>query len=435
MSENLIKINTEKIHIFSPDIHVGFCIKINKFIDEQIAKKAVQALCEKHPLLTSTIYFDENHRVYYRLNSSKAIPVEFRDDDPTERWDEWMQKQNLEPFDLLNGPLMKILIINSGSSSTVVVIGHHMLGDGLSYLFFIRDFLLFIDDRLDMTRLRPPIIEVENDFPKNGRLKFFPKLAAKKLNRQYQKSGKVFSFDDYKTMYEDYHLKTAPAISLVDIDTSETEKIIKNCKKHSVTVNEAITTAFIIARKKMGGISNWASVSCNLRKELNRDPKESMGNFVSGTAITAQLDDSKDIWDNARQVGDALNKKLNNPSKRYLALSFIDALDDKFVNAAYFAGFGYYQNPVAKRLGNIVCGGAPGEGLGISNLGKHELKFDSFEIEECWFVPPLFPTNDFIVGVITMNQKMTFCLRYSANKIDQNSVEKIMSDVRNNLAA
>ena len=425
-----IRINTEREHIFSPDIHVGITAKIDKTIENEKVYEALKALYHKHPLLTSTISFDEENIAYYKLNSSKPIQPEFIESKDTSLWKNWMTNTNREPFDFQTGPLMKLFVIKSKEFTTFAALGHHMLGDGISFVYFMRDFLAALDDKLDDTEQFPQIIQNELSFPKAGRLGILPKLLAKKLNCDYKKTGKRFTYHDYQVMYRKYNLSKNPAMGLYSFSTEETRRLIASCRTHNVTVNEAIMTAFMVARKNTGSRSNFLGVSCNIRNEMIEDPKESMGNYVSGLSVSTQYDDSLDFWTNARKIGDLVNKKLKKTRGRMIALSWADALDDSLMDAINFAGFDGYENATAKKLCDIVCGVPADEGLGVSNLGKFELQFDHFSLEEMYFVPPLFSADDFIVGVFTVNNKMNFCLRYAGSAMESEAVTKLFEEAK-----
>jgi hypothetical protein len=155
-----------------------------------------------------------------------------------------------------------------------------------------------------------------------------------------------------------------------------------------------------------------------------------MGNYVSGVCVSAEYDDSKDFWINAKALGNVLNKKLRNTKDRMIGLSLVDALDDTLIDAINFAGFGGYNNTAAQKLCGIVCGEPADEGLGISNLGKLNMYFDNFSIDEMWFVPPLFAADDFITGVFTVNGILRFCLRYSASEINEDFVSALFAEAK-----
>ena len=82
--ENMIKINTEREHIYSPDINVSITAKSDKVLGKEEIEKVIDLMYERHQLLSATIVFDEENTAYYKLNSSKKMDVVDieREDDP-----------------------------------------------------------------------------------------------------------------------------------------------------------------------------------------------------------------------------------------------------------------------------------------------------------------------------------------------------------------
>ncbi len=420
----LIRINTEREHLFSPDIHVGITAGISKVIEAGRIRAALKAMCFKHPLLASAIVFDENNVAFYKLNSSKPILIEFSENSCNESWQQWITRSNHKPFDFEKGPLMRIRVAYSAGATTITALGHHMLGDGLSFYFFMRDLLNALDGKTDGAQLLPPIIQDASALPKAARPGFLGRLLAKSLNRNYRRSGKRFSYGDYSALYQDYNFNKKPALSTFFLSPDETATVIFNCRRHNVTVNEAVSTAFFAARREAGIQSSYLGVSCNIRKEMVADPLDSMGNYVSGVFIQADYDDSLDFWANAGKTGGQLKAKLKDDHTRLIVLGLLDALDDTLLDAVNFAGSGGYRNKTAQKLCGILCG-VPSEGLGVSNLGRQTAIYEHFSLEEMYFIPPLFASNDFIAGVITVNNAMYFCLRYAEADLDPASVSAL----------
>ncbi len=234
-------------------------------------------------------------------------------------------------------------------------------------------------------------------------------------------------------MYQNYNQRKIPALITFSLNEEETQTIINSCHRNNITVNEAITTAFFAARKSLCVHLNYLCVSCDVRKDITPDPKESMGNFVSGIALNASFDSSIDFWQNAHQMKKKLNAKLKNIKKRFIALSWVDALDDCLIDAINFAGFGGYKNKAAEKLCDILCGVPADKGLGASNLGKFTCTFKSFSLTEIHFVPPLFASNDFIVAVFTVNEKMYFSLRYALAETSVSEAANIFNKAKSYL--
>jgi|GEM_PF-3521523 len=426
---NLIKINTERPHIYSPDIHVGITATINKYMDTSSILKSLKYVQERHPLLKSTIYFDKDNTAYYNLEKAQDIrPI--IEDDSNIPWYRWIIETNAAPFDVTNDTMLRFHVSRNKHTTCFIALGHHMLGDGLSYAYFMRDFLCALDNNLDNQVLEPTIIKDETCLPKRGHLKLLSKLYAKKLNNDFKKNAKIFNFNDYKKVYQKYRYDSNPAIAHLALSSKETKKIITNCKNNKVTVNEAITSAFLYARNQCGIPTDRLGLSCNIRNELTQNPKESMGNYVSGFIINTKYETSIPFWENAKSIGRCINTKLKDPKQRYIASAFINALDDSLIDSINYIGVDGYKNEASKKLLAILTAGSLGEGTAISNLGKLSISAKSFEVIDFYFVPPLFTPHDFVVGVITTNNILTITVRYPLAKYSHNLVERIIDKAK-----
>jgi NRPS condensation-like uncharacterized protein len=421
----MIRINTEREHIFSPDIHVAVSSTVNTVISNAQVSDAVKAVCRRHPLLSGTIFIDEKDIAYYRLNSSEPVEINYSENNNALYWHKWIIESNRTAFDLRHGPLLRILVERLSASTTITALGHHLLGDGKSYFYLMRDILMSLDGRLNDEILTPPVIQDSSALPSGAQLGLLPKLLAEKLNHDFRKSRKRFLYSEYTGLHQKYSNEKIPALLTFSLSREETRNVIDSCHHHGVTVNEAISTAFFAARKNSGVTSDYLGVSCDVRDGITPSPKESMGNFVSGISIEADYRNDIGFWENAEIMGKRLRTKLQSTSKKYIALAWADALDDVLLDAVNFVGFGAYKNRTAQKLCDIICGVPADEGLGISNLGRFNCFFNTFALEEISFVPPLFAADDFIVGVITVDHIMRFCIRYAAAKMSEDHAEDI----------
>jgi len=170
--------------------------------------------------------------------------------------------------------------------------------------------------------------------------------------------------------------------------------------------------------------------AANIRGELEIAAPDCMGNFVSGISVKACYDNGKSFVENANVVGSSLRKKLGNPKSRRLVINFVDMLDEGFIESVFFAVYGNYDNRVSKKLGEILGERTCDKGLGVSNLGKQNMNgYDNIVVSNIVFVPPAFPANIVNLGVITTNNHMSFCLRYSEADIDGKTVERVYHEM------
>jgi NRPS condensation-like uncharacterized protein len=82
--------------------------------------------------------------------------------------------------------------------------------------------------------------------------------------------------------------------------------------------------------------------------------------------------------------------------------------------------------PISKKIGELIGEGLDKKGLGVSNLGRHELNnYDTFRLIDMQFIGPVFPANLLSVSIITVNNKLTISLGYNETEITTDIVKQI----------
>jgi len=111
-------------------------------------------------------------------------------------------------------------------------------------------------------------------------------------------------------------------------------------------------------------------------------------------------------------------------------LNLLAALDPELIDSISFAEYRNFHNKVSKKLANIVGERTVDKGIGVTNLGKFDMEIinSGFEIHNVVFIQPAYPANDINIGVLTLNNRMTFCLRYLKSDKSYELVNKIFCD-------
>ena len=427
-----LKILTQRAFLRSPSIHVGIKAEIEGIFSDDEFNSALELVCKKHPLLLSTISIATDSNAYYLLNS--CIEVEFSQYTEIDQWLKWYEMKDNQPFDFESGPLLKMCVIRDHENTTIVILGHHLLGDGLAYIYLFRDLMKALSNELDSLELIPLILKTESTFPSKAKAGIVTRILANYLNRAWKRNSKKFTNEDSYEFFYNYRRKYSPALYLNSLDKENTEKIISKCHQNKITVNEALITAFLYSIQKVDekhiGKTDEVGVAINVRNELTPHPGESMGNFVSGIMVKIKYDYSSSYWQNARTIGIKLKKKLRNPKSRFGVLNLLAALDPELIDSIGFAKYGNYKNKVSEKLADIIGERTVDKGIGVTNLGKFDIKLNNprFEIKEVVFIQPAFPANDINIGVLTLNGNITFCLRYLKSEKSYELIDKIFCD-------
>ena len=413
------QILTERLFLRSPNINVCFRIIIEGRIEQKRFDAAMADVSKRHPLLNCSIEIDNNRNAWFIPNAGH-FEIEYYNHVEMPDWLIWYRKIDETPFDFSLGPLVKICVITHDSQSEIIILGHHVIADGIGFLNLSKDVLLALDNKLETTPQLPP----DNiKFRKCSKLGFIAKIYAKKLNKEWRKNRMHFTDDDYNNFFQDYRNKYSPRMYFYSISENEMEKLLEKCKNNILTVNELLTSAFAAALSNKGELR--IGVALNTRNEIKAKPFDCMCNYISGISVKVNLVENDFIL-NTKIIVTAIRKQLNNMRKRHLAVNFLNEFDGDLIESIMYASYGDHQLPIPKQIGTRIAEGFDGKGLGISNLGKFELNnYETLRVLDMQFIGPVFPANLLSVSVITVNKKLNICLRYNENEIKSEDVTSI----------
>ena len=412
-----IKIATERIFLRSPNINVCFIIKIDRNFEQKDFSLAIDAVCKKHPLLQCSIEVDHAHNAWF-VPGAKPIEVEYYTHEEMPDWKQWYKKTDNIPFDFAEGPLLKMCMVMGNNHTEIVILGHHIIGDGTGYLNLVKDILSALDSKIETSPQIPP---ANNKFTKGKNIGLLPGLYAKILNNAWRKNKTHFSNNEYHKFFRDYRARFAPSIYMDSISEDKLKQLIELCKANNLTVNELLTSAFAAALA--AGRKLRIGVVASTRGELTTKPYHCMGNYLTGIAVKVNCAPENDFMSNVKRIKKELRKKLTDAQTRHAVVNFLGEFDHDFMESIMFASYGNYQLPISKKIGTIIEEGLDGKGLGISNLGRHEINnYNKFRLLDLQFIGPIFPANLLSVCVITVNNRLNICLGYNETEIETNTI-------------
>jgi len=217
---------------------------------------------------------------------------------------------------------------------------------------------------------------------------------------------------------------------MVSVEGEQLNILLKKSKLNNLTVNEIITSAFSIAMIENSG--NYPDkkirlgVAANIRGEIVSEPYNCMGNYVTGIAIRVSYDPSRSFITNAKTISKLLRKQLKNIKRRHFVVNFLNEIDKDLIESSMFTAYGNYENKVSKRLAFLIGERAENKGLGISNLGRHNLNgYNKIKLLDMQFIGPAFPANLLSVSIITVNNKLNICLQYNQTEINIDKIKSI----------
>ena len=421
------EINKERLWIFSPVAHVAIKTDISikdknqqaehlENIDLNALKEAIDLAINKNEVIKSKILLEDNGKAYFinTINANYTITESEKD------WHIIIKEQEKIPFDIQNGEYLKFYIIRNkdminGDKITLLLIAHHIIGDGISYAYLIQDILKALNG--EKIENKPINLFDMEDLPKESNLGILMRMMLKNMNNNWAKTGKRFTFKEREEMNSKYWKGHSSYVTEHVIEGSKYKSIIAAAKANSVSVNTVITTAFIKAANECGETKMQdVGQAVNIRK----NGYKGMGNFATGISLKYLYDDNKSFFKNAECIHKLIYKKLTDDRKKYFLLQFMGNIAGTLCDAIYFAAVAGYKNKVAANFSKMFGYNGNPKGISITNLTKLpiEKSYGNYEIYDFLFIPPLVLNGKRIIGIVSLDNRMniSFCVEDDADK-------------------
>ncbi|RTZ31355.1 amino acid adenylation domain-containing protein, partial [Paenibacillus polymyxa] len=148
------------LHKMSPEINaynVPICLRFNTKVEIENVKQAFHTVLEQYPILKSVIE-EDNGTPYQKLESAQPFNMQIEDISSLKA-DEiipFIRSKAKQPFALEQDPLMRVYLMSrSEQEHFILVVIHHIIFDGSSFILFIQSFL---DAYKDLGQGKRPVV-------------------------------------------------------------------------------------------------------------------------------------------------------------------------------------------------------------------------------------------------------------------------------------
>ncbi len=397
---------TERIHYYAPAINIVMACNIGGNPNIEELKTAIRKALDKHDIFRSRVVLNEEGEGFYEAIPEAVVKIELRESYDEEDWKKLIYEQERIAFDFVHGELVRFFILRKTEGIKLIIIAHHLCGDGLAITFLLRDIMTALGNQ-ELSCERIPIrICTQKDIPKAARLKPHVRLLVRWGNKQWNKVKRVFRYEEFLSMFQHYWDNHLTAIEDFVISGDNLAWLQEECRNKKITINTAIATALLLAIKT----ERESGYAVSVRPE----GYEGMGNFASGISIEYEPSKVSSFWENATAIQAQLYQKLKNVSKKYFVLEFMSKIEPTILDAIYFYTYADYQDKIAKSFSNMFRYNGNPRGLGITNLTRLGIPntYGSYRIENLRFVAPIVPNAKRIVGVVTLEDTMAITMNY-----------------------
>jgi NRPS condensation-like uncharacterized protein len=322
-----------------------------------------------------------------------------------------------------------------GVNMEIVILSHHIIGDGVACINLDQDILSALDGAIDETPQTPPSGPEDRRFKETVFLDNSITSSAAALNGEWRKNRGYFSENDYRIFFKQYRDRFRPNFYLDSIGEDDYKKILETCRRNQLKVNEIFISAFSAA---IFEISNYypgnemrIGIAVDIRPELVSNPCCCMGNYLSGISVKVKYDPADAFISNAVTMSNKIKECLASLKKRHSILHLLNEFDKDLVETIVLAAYGDFNHPVSKKLAELTGEKLLNKSIGVSNLGRLDFNnYKSFEFIDLQFIGPAFPANFLTIDIVTVNNKINICLRYNEAEIETDAVKQIYEKMR-----
>ncbi len=404
----------ERTHYYAPAINIVMSVTIGGAPSKVELQKAIHKAVKKHEIFNSKVYLDEKGDSFYSVIPEGMVKIETRDSDKEEDWKKIIHEQERIPFDFIHGELIRFFILKKVDAIGLVIVAHHLVGDGLAITYLIRDIMESLGNPfLSFQKMPIQLYNVES-IPTGAILRPWILLLIKLSNKSWNKNKKVFQYAEYLDMFHSYWKNRKTAVESKVISGSDLTKLMEKCKANNVTMNSAIVTAFLLGVK----VEKEVGMAASIRPE----GYEGMGNYATGISINYSPDYNKSFWENTQIVQAYIYKKINDDKAKYFLLQFLRNIEPTLVDAAYFSAFAGFDNKMAGRYRDMFGYNNKKKGFSVTNLTKLKIPsvYGNYSIDNLDFVAPIVPNAKQIIGVVTLEDKMSITMQYEVKEDAEN---------------
>ncbi|MFD1174793.1 hypothetical protein ACFQ3W_00520 [Paenibacillus puldeungensis] len=399
MSKQII---TERTNLFEPNVYIGMYVEIDGRPPVKLLKEAIQKAFRRNELTMSKVIIDQMGRAYYQKLEQSGCKVIITD----REWKKIFEENEKHPFAIKHGELMRVFVKEDGS---IFFMAHHLVGDGKSIIVLLQDALKLLTG--NEVQYKPANMVTEDFLHKKAKLNFMMRRYISHLNTVWKREGQYYSWDVYDAIHKKYWGGHTSNILTHTFSKLETDRIKEMARAAKVTVNSYLISSILFANKGV----NEVGIAIDIREN-----DHSMSNQVSGIAIPCTYVTRSKIQDNAKAIHKKISKMLNSPAKKYFVLLFLAELCPTLIDAVLLAAHGQTQNKTAKKVAYALgYKGKKKRDLGVSNLGVINIQSDygKYKINNITFVPPSVSYAEHIMGISTINERIT--ITYHGMKEDE----------------
>lgn len=440
--------------IRNPVANVSIICRLTGKINAKELSAAIGKLLIKHPLTTCKTQITEDGFWLIR-DSVKELPLRVEKRTGEHTWKTVFTEEHKKAFNIEQGPLIKFCLIQGDRASEFIGICQHAICDGTGLAYLMADVLAFLEDpglevkELPLPRPLTPenIADLYRESSLAGKLK---KLVIRQMNKKWEKQKVIFDQADLETISRTLWSKHSYKIVDLELDRQQLKNLVDTCHIEKVSINSALTTAFMGAYKKICGpfkkTKQSVAVPVNLRERIKPPAGNVLDLYVGSAMFKFRYDHQITLWENARIFNTGMKKNVNDKNlfKGFYETAGLDAF---LLDGMSFALIGKDVDPSEPRYKKLRDFAEDKKNMAVvfvkrfltfipgtimTNLARLKIKenYNSFSLDRIYFAPSSSPHLQLAIGAATVADCLVVTLNYAEANDNTELTDKMVA-VRN----
>jgi NRPS condensation-like uncharacterized protein len=445
--------SAERFFTRSPFSIVTMVARIKGNVTEEMLKNAVGKAQQRHTLLRVRIKDDHEHIQWFTSEDVQDIPIETVPRKSENDWIKIHAEASKIPFEFETRPPIRFVLVQSVDISELIILCHHIICDGMSLAYLARDLMIHLGDPAREVEVLPAPAAIDLDnLPSDVSQSGLVKTVIKRMNQKWDEESVFFDHEDYKILTQTYWDNINHAFFSIELSEAETSDLVARCREESITVNSALTTAFVGAQSFVEGDKPYhaaLAVGVSLRDRLPKPAGEGMGYYAGAVELKFKYNKKKSFWENARKFHKTIQPKFSNKvlfkdilNWLYLDPTIFEAMNFKKLGGLVpldslryekLSTFSKKEDVVLKLLqrDKIESLETKHWGVAVTNLGRLDFPktFGALELDRLIMQPggavPLTNVN-LVLGAVTCSGKLSLIVEYAEEAVDTTTMKKIV---------
>ncbi|HEY2139755.1 MAG TPA: condensation domain-containing protein [Chthoniobacterales bacterium] len=286
--------------VTDPANHICCLIEVHGLLTERDCRAAVQRVADRQEVLRLS-FLPGKERPLQMIRKNCEANVVFREvapaDGAPERIEELVTEIFSEPFDLLQGPLYRMVDLRRNPDDHVLAFAiHHAIADGWSLGVFMQDlFAAYVQELMGTPDPLPPVPLSYTSWGAAERAFWQPALLEQRA--EFWKTTLAAT----RRIWHSPITPGTPRRWLSKIPATQAGEIQELARRNGATLFSALLAAFQIAFSKWTGRED-VLVGAPVANRTRQTVRETMGYYASIVPLRGQVDASRLIADHLRAV-------------------------------------------------------------------------------------------------------------------------------------